>query len=283
MNPAPSRSDPSGAAYLDLRRLARQTNRPTDELHQLYGLEGFLDRLASSPHNENLVLKGGVLLAAFDSRRPTRDLDFAATQIDGQAEHLRDVVNEVLAIDRNDGLIFELSATTVATIRGDEPYPSTRAKINGTLATARISFHVDINIGDPLLPPPQRVEVPRLLGGDPISVNGYRIELVLAEKIVTAIQRGTANTRWRDFVDIANLAKRSHDEAMLRASITAVAAHRVVVLRPLAEVLADYAELAQPHWAAWRRKQRPSSAPETFTELLGDVIAFADPHLDTER
>jgi hypothetical protein len=26
--------------------------------------------------------------------------------------------------------------------------------------------------------------------------------MVLAEKIITAVQRGTANTRWRDFVDV---------------------------------------------------------------------------------
>lgn len=34
---------------------------------------------------------------------------------------------------------------------------------------------------------------------------GYPRVMVLAEKIVTAIQRGTANTRWRDFVDIVAL------------------------------------------------------------------------------
>lgn len=43
--------------------------------------------------------------------------------------------------------------------------------------------------------------MPRLLGGAPIRLRGYRVELILAEKIVTAIQRGTANTRWRDFVE----------------------------------------------------------------------------------
>jgi hypothetical protein len=29
--------------------------------------------------------------------------------------------------------------------------------------------------------------------------------MVFAEKIVTALERGTANTRWRDFVDIYSL------------------------------------------------------------------------------
>jgi hypothetical protein len=44
--------------------------------------------------------------------------------------------------------------------------------------------------------------LPRLRGGEPIELRGYPIHMVHAEKIVTAIQRGTANTRWRDFGDV---------------------------------------------------------------------------------
>ncbi len=194
MTPSPSRNDPAGAAYLDLRKLARADGRPTDELIQLYALEGFLGRFAASPHNESLVLKGGVLLAAFDIRRPTRDIDFAAVTIDGDAEHIRQVVNDVLAVKQDDGLTFDIPRTAVEPIRDDELYPCVRAMIRATLATAKIRFHIDVNIGDPLWPKPQKVAVPRLLGGDPISVVGYSVELVLAEKIVTAVQRGTANS-----------------------------------------------------------------------------------------
>lgn len=38
----PTRDTPEGRAYLDLQNLARRRQRPTDELHQLYALEGFL-------------------------------------------------------------------------------------------------------------------------------------------------------------------------------------------------------------------------------------------------
>lgn len=53
-------------------RIARRSGRPTVEFLQIYALEGFLSRLGTSPHGNLLVLKGGVLLAAFDTRRPTR-------------------------------------------------------------------------------------------------------------------------------------------------------------------------------------------------------------------
>lgn len=45
---AVDRSTTGGIAYLDLRKLAVETNRPTDELHQLYALEGYLHRLILS-------------------------------------------------------------------------------------------------------------------------------------------------------------------------------------------------------------------------------------------
>src|SRR5690348_9524531 len=53
----PTRATVDGRAYLDLQNLARGQHRPTDELHQLYALEGFLDRLASSRYADKLVLK----------------------------------------------------------------------------------------------------------------------------------------------------------------------------------------------------------------------------------
>ena len=81
----PTRATVAGRAYLDLQSLARRQQRHTDELHQLYALEGFLARLTRSPQADRLVLKGGVLLAAYDARRPTRDVDIQARAITGDS------------------------------------------------------------------------------------------------------------------------------------------------------------------------------------------------------
>ena len=80
------RGTPAGDAYLDLKSQARRTGRPTQELLQLYVLEGFLARLATSDLRNRLVLKGGVLLAAFGSRRPTRDVDLAGLDVANDTE-----------------------------------------------------------------------------------------------------------------------------------------------------------------------------------------------------
>lgn len=278
MTGRPTRATPAGRVYLDLRKLAQDTGRPTDELFQLYALEGFLDRLTRSDHVGRFVLKGGVLLAAFDTRRPTRDIDLVARALDNDATHIRTLIADVAAIHVDDGLEFDHDSVFAETIRDDDLYSGARVTISGTLATARIRFHVDVNVGDPITPLPGPVNLPRLLGGA-IEVVGYPIEMVLAEKIVTAIQRGTANSRWRDFTDIALLVDRhTIDGTVVTESVVQVAAHRNAQLAPLAEVLAGYPDLAQARWAAWRRKQRlDDRVPQRFDDLLHTVIGFADP------
>lgn len=59
---SPTRDSVEGRVYLDLQNKARREGRPNAELQQLYVLEGFLARLATSPHRDRFVLKGGLVL-----------------------------------------------------------------------------------------------------------------------------------------------------------------------------------------------------------------------------
>jgi hypothetical protein len=119
-----------------------------------------------------------------------------------------------------------------------------------------------------------------LLGGT-LTIAGYPLAMVHAEKILTAVERGTANTRWRDFADIATLAAHHDiDGTDLDTALHTVATHRRVRVEPLAELLADYPTLVQRKWAAWVRKQQlDDRLPEDFADVLAAVTAFADPAL----
>lgn len=163
-------------------------------------------------------------------------------------------------------------------IREEDAYSGVRVSMGARLASANLPFHVDVNVGDPIWPAPSTGEVPRLRGGEPIVLAGYPIHMVHAEKIVTAIQRGVANTRWRDFGDIWTLSRRHPVSASdLRAAIDAVGAHRGADLAPLTDVLDGYADLGQARWIAWRRRSNSDHLPESFAEVLRAVITFADP------
>jgi hypothetical protein len=107
----------AGRRYLDLQRVAKRTGRPTDELIQLYALECFLDRLVRSEFADKFVLKGGVLLAALDARRPTRDIDLAARAIDNSVTVVLDVVQKIAGIAVDHGLEFDSGRATAAAIR----------------------------------------------------------------------------------------------------------------------------------------------------------------------
>jgi predicted nucleotidyltransferase component of viral defense system len=268
----------AGRRYLDLQREAKRTGRPTDELIQLYALECFLDRLVHSKFADTFILKGGVLLAALDARRPTRDIDFAARAIENTTEKVLSAVQTIAAISMEDGMEFDSNGATAETIREQDNYSGIRVTLGGTLSRAEIRFHVDVNIGDPIWPSPQQISVPRLIDGV-IVVRGYPLEMVLAEKIVTALERGTANTRWRDFVDIYVLTRRYAINAQtLKSSMQRVAQFRNVELTPLRTALDGYAAIAQLRWRAWLRKQRlESTIPTDFSIVLERVVSFADP------
>lgn len=276
----PARATIAGRTYLDLQNLARRTKRPTDELHQLYALEGFLARLVVSPYIDRLVLKGGVLLAAYDARRPTRDVDLQGRHIPNDIEEIRGMVCSIAGIGLDDGLSFDTDSATAEVIRDEDLYSGVRVSLNGRLSVARITFHVDVNVGDPIWPAPQQISLPRLLEGQ-IELAGYPLPMVFAEKLVTAVWRGTANTRWRDFADLYLLIDRHDVDGMeLQSAITRVARFREVQLAPLDEVLNGFSRIAQPRWSAWRRRQRlDARLPEGFDQVLEMLIGFADPAL----
>lgn len=273
----PSRATAAGRAYLALQSKARRDRRPTDELLQLYALECFLDRLSRSAHANRLVLKGGVLLAALDTRRPTRDLDFQAQRISNDPGVIGGMIRGIAVMPLGDGMEFNNGEPRTEVIRDEDVYGGVRVSLDASLSSAQLTFHVDVNVGDPIWPAPQDIALPRLLGGE-IVLRGCPLAMVYAEKIVTAIARGTANTRWRDFADVYLLTRRHpiHGSALAYA-VRRVAEHRGIDSVPLHDVLDGYARLAQSRWAAWRRKYGlEDRLPESFASVLEAILEFSD-------
>jgi hypothetical protein len=269
--------------YIDLQNLARRDARASEELFVLYALEGFVDRLSVSEHASRFILKGGALLAAFGARRPTRDVDLAARGLSNDADDVLAVVRDVVSRDHDDGLRFDPDGADAQTIRDEDEYTGVRVSLPCSIATAGMRLHVDVNVGDPIVPAPQVITVPRLLGGETATL-GYPLEMVYAEKIVTAIQRGVTNTRWRDFADIHLLSRRQTVAgSTLEEALRVVSRHRGAALVPLSERLEGYPAVAQTKWTAWRRRQQLTSrVPESFSAVLGSVIRLADPALRQE-
>ena len=244
----------------------RGTGAPTQEYLIRHTLESFLDRLTRTSHAGDFVLKGGVLLAAYGARRPTKDADSNAIHADVTAEHLAHVVDDIAATDVDDGVVFDLDTISVHEIREHADYPGLRVRVAVSIGPWKGAAAWDVSTGDPIVPPPREVTIDRILG-DPITLLGYAPETTIAEKGVTILERGITSTRWRDYVDIVQLASNGIDPDELLRSARAVARHRAVTLEPVAPHLAgpfypgdrDGAKAAGPSErvvvACWARRE----------------------------
>ena len=242
-----------------------------------HALESFLDRLSRTPHANDFVLKGGLLLGAYGVRRPTKDADSNAVAADVTPEHLTTVVGDIAAVTVDDGVTFDLSTLQVQVIRDGAEYPGMRLTVHAQIATWEGKVTWDVSTGDPIVPAPQRVTLDRILG-DPISLIGYAPESTVAEKGVTILERGITSTRWRDYVDIVTLDGAGLDSGRLLDATRAVAAFREVTLTPIGPVVEGYGAVGQAKWAAWRKKEGLESVcDENLDDQMLRVAAILDP------
>jgi hypothetical protein len=115
----------SDEVFRRLQRQARAAARgtgsapPTQEHLTRYGLEGFLDRLTRTSHTEHFVLKGGLLIAVYNARRATRDIDSEAVGVAVTPGYIEQVVRDLAAVRVDDGLTFDLGSLDVREIRDD--------------------------------------------------------------------------------------------------------------------------------------------------------------------
>lgn len=101
---------------------------PTQEYLVRHVLESFLDRLTRTAHASDFVLKGGVLLAVYGARRPTKDADANAIGADVSADHVATVVHDIAHVEVDDGLVLDTSTVSVQEIREHAEYPGLRVR-----------------------------------------------------------------------------------------------------------------------------------------------------------
>ncbi len=245
-------------------------------------LESFLDRLTRTAHAEDFVLKCGILLAAYGVRRPTKDADANAISADVTADHLIAVVRDIAAVEVDDGVVFDLDSISVQEIREHTDYPGFRVRVGVSIGPWKGTAAWDVSTGDPIVPAPRKVSIDRVLG-DPVELLGYAPETTIAEKGVTILERGITSTRWRDYVDIVQLARQGIDTEELLRSAQAVARYRGVTLEPIAPYVVGYGQVGQAKWAAWRRKERLEEVCEAeLDEQMVLVASYLDPVFSRE-
>ena len=225
-----------------------------------YVMERFLERLSLSPYRKNLILKGGVLIAAMVGRdnRSTMDVDAMIKALPLSVETAKKIVTEIASIGIDDGMTFAIK--NVVPIMDEMDYPGIRVMLDTTLETMRTPLKIDFSTGDVITPHEISYSFRLLFEERAISIMAYNLETVLAEKIETLITRGTANTRMRDFYDIyvlENTQSQNVDHGVLRAAFANTCEKRgSAAVRGDMELVLDEIESSWDMSALWRNYQR---------------------------
>jgi Nucleotidyl transferase AbiEii toxin, Type IV TA system len=112
-----------------LLNLAHARGQPMELLLTRYALERLLHRLSLSPHRERFVLKGAMLLATWfdEPHRATRDVDLLGFG-DAAEEALLATFREIMALEVDDGVSFDLKGLKIEAIREEVEYGGSRLR-----------------------------------------------------------------------------------------------------------------------------------------------------------
>jgi len=215
-----------------LLNLAHARGQPMELLLTRYALERLLHRLSLSPHRERFVLKGAMLLATWfdEPHRATRDVDLLGFG-DAAEDSLLATFREIMAVEVDDGVRFDLKGLKIQAIREEVEYGGSRLRTTAALAGARIPITVDIGFGDAVEPGVEDIDLPVLLDMPSPHLRAYPPETVIAEKFHAMVALGRANSRMKDYYDVWMLTSAFEiDPERLRRAIVATFARRNTVI-----------------------------------------------------
>lgn len=273
-----------------LLHLAKETNRPFNELLQYYTMERFLFRLGNSPFADRFVLKGALMLRVWDvaQARPTMDIDLLGRTAN-TVENLVEIIQQCLLLKvEEDGIHFDTSSVSGEAIALEKTYQGVRVRVRGKLGNARLSLQLDFGFGDVVVPGPVWIEYPELLDFGSPHLLSYTAESVIAEKFQALVELELANTRLKDFYDLWKLSQTlTFDSEVLRAALTATFQQRGTPLPttiPLALTEAFYDEpQRQAQWAGFVRRGRLEAEAKTLSEVAAAIAGFLLPLTTTEN
>ncbi len=248
-------------------------------------MERFLYRLSKSPYSRKFVLKGALMLVAWDAPtyRPTADIDLLGS-IENDVAAVVSVVRKICMQDvEPDGLAFDADGVTGEAIVEIAEYQGVRVKVRGNLGTAIINVKIDVGFGDSVVPAPVLLTYPVLLEMPAPRIRGYSRESVIAENLESMARFGMLNSRMKDFFDIWLLSRQyDFDGKTLETAIKRTFSNRGATASPeLIDLIGafsrDEGKVAQ--WRAFCRKNRLEYVPLDLEEVVESIAAFISPLL----
>nr|WP_250807954.1 nucleotidyl transferase AbiEii/AbiGii toxin family protein [Neorhizobium tomejilense] len=269
-----------------LKALSRETGQDMQSYIRLYAQQRLLYRISVSSVAPTFVLKGGVMLAAYNDGvlfRASEDIDFNGYLQNGFPTDVEAAIRiAVMTPVPEDGVTFDLSQMRtrkehVGNIKG------CKVELAAFLHTARVPLRVDVGFDNVITPDAQPMEIPTLLPGlvpCPV-IAGYPLETIIAEKLHAVRQFGMDNTRHKDLYDLWRIQDNySLNGAVVAEAVKHTFGHQGTVIAPdLPGLSEDYVIRNATAWPAFLRKNG-LMLEIGFSDVASDLRYFADPLME---
>ncbi len=205
-----------------IKKRANGSNDISLHLHQMFFFEHVLMRLEKSKYKHNIILKGGVLLSSIigSDMRTTKDIDATLKSIPLNEETIRNIFEEILSIDIEDGFIFKIES--VKDIRLDDVYGGYRINVYGEFDKLKTHFFIEVTTGDIITPREIKYKYNSIFEDKIINIIAYTIETIIAEKFESIISKNISTTRAKDFYDMYIIVNNHIDKVNKNTLIKAV-------------------------------------------------------------
>jgi hypothetical protein len=271
-----------------IKSISRAGGLETRYLQQRFALERFLQRVAKTEWADKFVLKGGmVMLLLGADNRPTEDID-AHCGFAMDANEAKRFVEAVCGVepDEEDGLIFSSDPMKAEPIM-ESSVPGMRIRFSASYAAANgrgspMVIKLDLAWNDSILEP-VKAAIPSIIRDYPaLCIPTYCWEQIVAEKLHAICRHGMANTRMKDYFDLAVIGRKTAlDAGMCCSAITETFRAWGYAVEPEMDGLtAAFGKMAQPLWRSFiASKNNIRGAPDTLTETIAEIRPLALPLL----
>lgn len=259
-----------------IKNYAKSNNIAAQVVLQNYMFERFLERLSLSDYREKFVVKGGMLIAAIVGldTRSTMDLDTTLRNLPLTEEQISTAIRSVCDIHLDDDVIFKMQA--IGPIRKDDVYGGYCVRIDAVYDTIVTPLSIDVSTGDVITPSPVKYDFGGIFDdGLKITLWGYNIETVIAEKVETILSRGVFTTRPRDYYDVYVLVTtQEYDKKLFAEALAATAKHRgstekIKDIPSILERISESHELKNL-WSKYQKKF--AYASDISYEMIMDIL-----------
>lgn len=214
---------------VSMKRIADEKNLNIQEVQQRYILEEFAEKISCSNYRSTLILKGGFVVSALLGldTRVTRDLDVTCNSTLYSIKEVEKILESIIHTSTKS--LFHYSLSSLKEAQMDDRYTGYIAVIHAAYEKTNFKLKIDISNNTLIYPKAIHFSFDSIFLDTCITIMTCPIELIIAEKFETTLDRGEYNTRMRDLFDVYLLMKEHQEminETLLAKTIIIVSKDR---------------------------------------------------------